>query len=428
MKHFIRTLLCLTLFFTGAVQAQTQNANQDGPTLTDLSQLPGYLKLKQTVLNWNAEDNEIAMGQIKRWLRDHEKTYPIDCSFRVRGPLQRAYETGENRANTESEWLEYPIDAPGFTAPRDPEWTRFTKEILPSLAASFDRAYQGSVPAGLSRLELNGFQKVCNNIKDYLQRRFKANPDSIRCNPHEEYVQTVSIIQREISEDRTYQGTFTSSEAYAVSFYKLSHPHADGLQYSQVSIESCTFEKPKPITEKKLIEPSAKKYIPTPDTSKPGRKSEKQEERDARRKEKQDFKAWEQKQKEEEQSNEKAAKEKEKQFEIIGEDRRLKEYYPVKDQTDPIVHAHTDLGETLIKSYKKLHKTDWHSQPEFDFDEIKLNHLRDQVSEKEEAWIKEYNKKSAGKPLDFKKVSLDSEEPFSILRIPTEIEVTSFEI
>lgn len=418
-------------------------AQDEQPIRTDLSQLPGYLRLKTAVPNFSTQDAEIAMGQIKKWLKENQKDFPVDCTFRVRSPLQHPFELGESRARVEAslrklnqgyvgfeqygEWVEYPKDAKGFSPPSDPEWKRFETEILPSLAGSFERAYQGSVPAALNRLELNGFQSVCNEIKEYLQRRFKANPASINCHRHEQFVQVLANVRAGIDES-SYRGTLVTTELYSASFYKLSHPHADGLSYSQITIEGCVFEKPKPIVEKKLEEPKAEVYRPGGKTETVSRKSQKQEERDARRKEKRELDAWLKTQKEDEKKRAQEAREQEKRNELLVEDRRLKEYFPSQSASDPEVQPHHELGESLKSGYKKQHRVAWRKQPEFDADERKLVTLQAKVSKAEEQWIADFNKRHPDRPLDFKRVRLDSKEPFSVLRIPVDIELTSFEI
>lgn len=431
-----------------SAMAQTDNQPTESQVAsTDLSRLPGLLKLKQSVPSFSAQDESIAIGLIKRWLREQQKDFPVDCQFKVRGPIEQIYELGEDRATVEArlrklnqgfvafsqfnEWREFPKDAVGFQKPNSLEWQQFEQSVLPRIVDSFQKAYYQPAPAGLFRLDLKGFQSICGEIKEYLQSRFKAKPDAITCSRSEDFERKLLLVRKGLDETISASMTIVTLEGISGAFYKLSHPYADGLVYSQLAIEGCQFESPPALLEKALAEPKAPikaKTTPQQKEAPPRQKSEKQMERDARRKEAADLKEWESKQKAERLEWERNEKEKIRKSELLIEDSRIKEYYPQANPSQAEVIAHSELGEALKKGYKKFHKAPWVQQPEFDVDEKKLNQLKGEISKSEEEWTQEFNQRNPDRPLDFKKVVLDEKDPFSFLRIPVAIELTSYEI
>lgn len=442
----VKKALAITLAILTAGTSFAQVAEQPiAPVVTDLAQLPAIQSLEKNIPGWTALDTDVALSLVRTYITQKNKGMPVDCRFNVSDLFQKKFRLNETGAKAENQVRRYgqpvvafaqynilkdfPETAEGFNPTRknDEQWVAFERDVLPGLTVSIRSAYQGANPGGMTSLVLNGFQRVCGDIKRYMTIRFRADPTVISCVSEDTFSQTtVESFDRDNVQGSTTTVKTTQS---SLNFYRLTYPFAEGYQYRKLKLESCAFEVAETRTEEALTESEdqlgrneTQTKVKSPGLrSKDAQREKIRAEREASNAEKQQAR-----------ENLKVQREEVAAARVQANLERLDAlpfrpngkgtYFSAPEHGTPReVVARTEYGKLMRSSYKELHNKVWSDQAQFDRDSVKIEPLIEQIKEKEYTFT---SKKGTAPTLKtsekFQSIKLDPKKPFDLISIPVD--------
>ncbi|MBS1960262.1 MAG: carboxypeptidase regulatory-like domain-containing protein [Bdellovibrionales bacterium] len=436
LERAFKTLsLTLATLIAGLAFAQTS------PVMVDLHELPSLNRLKQNPA-WTPEDTETAVVLVQKYLSDTKKDFPIDCRFEIAGPISSNYEPLEERTTVENRlrrmkiplvmftqegvWKDYPSARTKFKPlkPDSPLWQKFLSDELPRIDHYLRTEYAVGHPygpRGFRGLKISGYDEACPDIQRYLTLVYKAYPSGVECD-------TSATSARNDDQDQD-NNTWTRTDNFYISSYKLGFPYADSYSYRVLTVKNCTFPEKKQGPETAIVDEH-------PDTNTAGntaglgkintnhgneRRIRRRAERQERQEEKRSLRQDKTRRKQEATETKKT----EKEMEALKE--KLTPKWLPQDEQKENTNAQTVEGRTILSSYKKANHHDLDIASQLTADEAKIKELLDETTVQEKKFQDMVNAKYGAKD-EVLSVKLDEKEPFTVMEIPLDTALTTADL